>query len=115
MSMVCLSAIHLFFFVTDSIYNILADIIIFCVDGQQFSPELMTEEPRCEPEEEEAGSFSPQLLHADENEEAIDPQVDQAELVIHLISSLFILVLTCLCRYNFVKLSRRFISSLTFD
>ena len=44
----------------------------------------MTEETMNEPEEE-PGSFSPQLLHADEDEEAIDPEVDQAELVIHLI------------------------------
>ena len=41
-----------------------------------------------EQDEEEAGSFSPQLLHGDEDEEAIDPEVDQAELVqssVHLV------------------------------
>lgn len=31
--------------------------------------------------EEEAGSFSPQLLHGDDNEEAIDPEEDRAALV----------------------------------
>lgn len=32
-------------------------------------------------EEEEAGSFSPELLHGDEDEEAIDPEEDRALLV----------------------------------
>lgn len=32
--------------------------------------------------EDEAGSFSPELLHGDENEEAIDPEEDRAILVI---------------------------------
>ena len=32
-------------------------------------------------DEEEAGSFSPELLHGDENEEAIDPEEDRAMLV----------------------------------
>ncbi|KAK1441508.1 hypothetical protein QVD17_07454 [Tagetes erecta] len=39
--------------------------------------------PRGEPletEEEEAGSFSPELLHGDEDEEAIDPEEDRAIL-----------------------------------
>lgn len=31
--------------------------------------------------EQEAGSFSPELLHGDENEEAIDPEDDKAILV----------------------------------
>lgn len=30
---------------------------------------------------EEAGSYSPQMLHGDENEEAIDPEEDKAILV----------------------------------
>lgn len=55
------------------------DVVHDVDDGQQFSPELITEELHHEPEEE-AGSFSPQLLHADEDEEAIDPEEDQAEL-----------------------------------
>lgn len=32
-------------------------------------------------EDDEAGSFSPELLHGDENEEAIDPEEDKAILV----------------------------------
>lgn len=31
--------------------------------------------------EDEAGSFSPELFHGDENEEAIDPEEDRALLV----------------------------------
>ena len=31
--------------------------------------------------DEEAGSYSPQLIHGDENEEAIDPEEDRAVLV----------------------------------
>lgn len=34
--------------------------------------------------EEEAGSFSPELLHGDENEEAIDPEEDRAILVTYI-------------------------------
>ncbi|KAJ6810417.1 cactin isoform X2 [Iris pallida] len=48
-------------------------------DAHQYSPEPIIDEPRDEPAEE-AGSFSPQLLHGDENEEAIDPEEDRAEL-----------------------------------
>ncbi|KAJ6797638.1 cactin isoform X2 [Iris pallida] len=48
-------------------------------DAQQHSPEPIIDEPRDEPGEE-AGSFSPQLLHGDEDEEAIDPEEDRAEL-----------------------------------
>ncbi|XP_020257548.1 cactin isoform X1 [Asparagus officinalis] len=72
-------AVHVLSYVIDFIYSIFTYSSIFCVDGQQFSPELITEEPMPEPEEE-PGSFSPQLLHADQDEEAIDPEVDQAEL-----------------------------------
>jgi len=32
-------------------------------------------------EEEEDGSFSPQLMHGNEDEDAIDPEEDKAELV----------------------------------
>lgn len=32
-------------------------------------------------DEQEAGSFSPELLHGDENEDAIDPEEDRATLV----------------------------------
>lgn len=48
-------------------------------DDQTYSPEPMKEETR--EDEEEAGSFSPELLDGDENEEAIDPEEDRAILV----------------------------------
>lgn len=38
-----------------------------------------------EEEAEEAGSFSPELLHGDENEEVMDPEEDRAILVSFLI------------------------------
>lgn len=41
--------------------------------------------------EEEAGSFSPELLHGDETEEAIDPEEDRALLVTCLIQLFFCL------------------------
>ncbi|XP_068340326.1 splicing factor Cactin-like [Pyrus communis] len=47
-------------------------------DAQTFSPEPMEEEIHVA--EEEAGSFSPELLHGDENEEVIDPEEDKAIL-----------------------------------
>jgi len=48
---------------------------------ESFSPEFIREEQEAE---DEAGSFSPQLLHGDESEEAIDPEEDRAMLVIFL-------------------------------
>ncbi|PKA54344.1 hypothetical protein AXF42_Ash000177 [Apostasia shenzhenica] len=48
-------------------------------DHQQYSTEMGIDEAANVPEEE-AGSFSPVLLHGDEDEEAIDPEEDQAEL-----------------------------------
>ncbi|KAI8563201.1 hypothetical protein RHMOL_Rhmol03G0094200 [Rhododendron molle] len=48
-------------------------------DDQAFSPEPMLEEETSEAAEE-AGSYSPQMLHGDENEEAIDPEEDKAIL-----------------------------------
>ena len=45
-----------------------------------FSPEPIKGEDQ--EAEDEAGSFSPELLHGDENEEAIDPEEDRAILVI---------------------------------
>ncbi|XP_043699946.1 cactin-like [Telopea speciosissima] len=48
-------------------------------DVQQYSPVTLIDEEIHEPEEE-PGSFSPQLLHGDENEEAIDPEEDRIEL-----------------------------------
>ncbi|ESW34818.1 hypothetical protein PHAVU_001G184000 [Phaseolus vulgaris] len=44
---------------------------------ESFSPEFIREEQEAE---DEAGSFSPQLLHGDESEEAIDPEEDRAML-----------------------------------
>lgn len=46
---------------------------------ESFSPEPIREDQEAD---DEAGSFSPQLLHGDENEEAIDPEEDRAMLVI---------------------------------
>lgn len=47
-------------------------------DAQTFSPEPIKEETY--EDEQEAGSFSPELLHGDENEEAVDPEEDRAML-----------------------------------
>ncbi|XP_061352406.1 splicing factor Cactin-like [Gastrolobium bilobum] len=44
---------------------------------ESFSPEPIRED---EEAENEAGSFSPELLHGDDNEEAIDPEEDRAIL-----------------------------------
>ncbi|GAV77475.1 CactinC_cactus domain-containing protein/Cactin_mid domain-containing protein [Cephalotus follicularis] len=49
------------------------------LDAETFSPEPVMKEDTHEAEEE-AGSFSPELLHGDENEEAIDPEEDRAIL-----------------------------------
>ncbi|KAK6290184.1 hypothetical protein POUND7_001725 [Theobroma cacao] len=48
-------------------------------DVETYSPEPILQEETYEVEEE-AGSFSPELLHGDENEEAIDPEEDRAML-----------------------------------
>ncbi|XP_078432776.1 cactus-binding carboxy-terminal, cactin [Wolffia australiana] len=52
----------------------------FISDIREPSPAVMAAEVKEEAEEDEAGSFSPQLLHSDEDEGAIDPDVDRAEL-----------------------------------
>nr|KYP70967.1 Uncharacterized protein C19orf29 isogeny [Cajanus cajan] len=44
---------------------------------ESFSPDPVREDQEAE---DEAGSFSPQLLHGDENEEAVDPEEDKAML-----------------------------------
>ncbi|KAI4341321.1 hypothetical protein MLD38_026056 [Melastoma candidum] len=44
------------------------------------SPEPLPQEENVESEEEDDGSYSPQLIHGDEEEEAIDPEEDLAEL-----------------------------------
>ncbi|XVF33603.1 hypothetical protein REPUB_Repub17cG0182400 [Reevesia pubescens] len=48
-------------------------------DAETNSPEPILQEETHEVDEE-AGSFSPELLHGDENEEAIDPEEDRAIL-----------------------------------
>ncbi|CAI9100071.1 OLC1v1036996C1 [Oldenlandia corymbosa var. corymbosa] len=48
-------------------------------DARVLSPEPMLHEESQEPDEE-AGSFSPELFHGDDNEEAIDPEEDKAIL-----------------------------------
>ncbi|KAL5545984.1 hypothetical protein UlMin_005671 [Ulmus minor] len=47
-------------------------------EAQAYSPEPLKEDTY--EAEEEPGSFSPELLHGDENEEAIDPEEDKAIL-----------------------------------
>lgn len=56
-------------------------ILIPWIDAEVYSPEPVTHENKDELEEE-PGSFSPELLHGDEDEGAIDPEEDRAELVI---------------------------------
>lgn len=55
------------------------------IDSETYSPERIEEEVH---ESEEAGSFSPELLHGDENEEVMDPEEDRAILVSFLIVSI---------------------------
>ncbi|XP_038990445.1 cactin [Phoenix dactylifera] len=55
------------------------DAVPDAADAKAYSPEPAVDEPRDEPEEE-AGSFSPELLHDDEDEVAIDPEEDRADL-----------------------------------
>ncbi|XP_050204957.1 splicing factor Cactin-like [Mercurialis annua] len=49
-------------------------------DAETFFPEPVMNHDNQEAEEEEEGSFSPELLHGDENEEAVDPEEDRAIL-----------------------------------
>lgn len=55
-------------------------------DVRPYSPEP-TRDLKHDPEEE-LGSFSPELLHGDEDEEAIDPEEDRIELVTYILHSL---------------------------
>lgn len=55
-------------------------IISLILDAEAFSPEPILREETHEAEEE-AGSFSPELLHGDDLEAAIDPEEDKAILV----------------------------------
>ena len=57
-------------------------IFLSSVDAETYSPEpILQVQEETHEVEEEAGSFSPELLHGDENEEAIDPEEDRAILV----------------------------------
>ena len=56
---------------------------LYCVvqyADESFSPEPIKGE--VQEAKDQAGSFSPELFHGDENEEAIDPEEDRALLVI---------------------------------
>lgn len=72
----CIGSIYIF---------ILVDMYFYIMEvrsvDESFSPEPIRENQEAE---DEAGSFSPQLLHDDESEEAIDPEEDRAILVIFL-------------------------------
>lgn len=73
----------------------MAYIVLFCADAETFSPEPVFKEEAHEAEE--AGSFSPVLLHGDENEEAIDPEEDRAILVTFVTDLLPIILLISIC------------------
>lgn len=60
--------------------GLFSNFLIPSVDAETYSPEPIIQEEIHEVEEE-AGSFSPELVHSDENEEAIDPEEDRAILV----------------------------------
>jgi hypothetical protein len=53
------------------------------LDDRRYSPEPIAEETENHLDEE-AGSFSPELMHGTEDEDAIDPDEDKAELVYSL-------------------------------
>ena len=66
----------------DVVSLIITNFVVFTFyheDYQAYSPELKQEE--IDEAEDNAGSFSPELLHGDETEEAIDPEEDKAMLV----------------------------------
>ncbi|TKY53022.1 Cactin protein [Spatholobus suberectus] len=66
---------------------------------ESFSPEPIKGEDQ--EAEDQAGSFSPELFHGDENEEAIDPEEDRALLIIFnngfLMMISLVCVFVCLC------------------
>ncbi|XP_020578972.1 cactin [Phalaenopsis equestris] len=64
---------------TETIKPTVVDDVEVANEHQQFFDDIEKDESDNEPEEE-LGSFSPKLLHVVENEEAIDPEEDQAEL-----------------------------------
>jgi hypothetical protein len=57
----------------------------FFLDDKRYSPEPILQQTDNLLEEED-GSFSPQLMHGNEDEDAIDPEEDKAELVVSCIS-----------------------------
>lgn len=59
--------------------NLLIYFLLY-TDAREHSLEPIVEE-REQTDEEEAGSFSPVLMHGSGDEEAIDPEEDMAELV----------------------------------
>ena len=73
---------------TNSTLKIILSGLIADVDAQALSPEPIVYEETAEAEEEgaeeAAGSYSPELLHGEETEEAIDPEEDRAILVLSL-------------------------------
>lgn len=82
-----LESMHYFhLWVYDFVNNIVFLICFLYIDAETYSPERIEEEVHvAEEEAEEAGSFSPELLHGDENEEVMDPEEDRAILVSFLI------------------------------
>ena len=55
-------------------------ICVIFADDKRYSPEPILQQTDNHLEEED-GSFSPQLMHGNEDEDAIDPEEDKAELV----------------------------------
>ena len=53
---------------------------VLFVDDKRYSPEPIPQNIENQFEQED-GSFSPQLMHGNEDEDAIDPEEDKAELV----------------------------------
>lgn len=53
---------------------------VLFVDDKRYSSEPIPQQTDNQFEEED-GSFSPQLMHGNEDEDAIDPEEDKAELV----------------------------------
>ncbi|XP_008659553.1 cactin [Zea mays] len=76
---------------SNAFYNLaVPEICVFCnkledemhedEDDKRYSPEPIPQQTDNQFEEED-GSFSPQLMHGNEDEDAIDPEEDKAELV----------------------------------
>ena len=67
---------------TNSVFEMLEWFLICVIfaDDKRYSPEPILQQTDNHLEEED-GSFSPQLMHGNEGEDAIDPEEDKAELV----------------------------------